>query len=1263
VNPLLARFHLEDVRVLSRHENRLVIRGNEPGDGRPVIFKCLAVPHSEAQRRAFQSEFLLLDGVAHPYWAQPRGFGSLPDGSLFFKLKPAPGDPLSSRRPPAGWNARNLEIVRRILSGLDALHRLGFAHLDLKPEQVIVAWDRGASWAGGAPASGPVAAKGASEAAGQGTVEERGESAAVEAPGENATEQAGGDALERAGEAAVEQTGEDAVEQAGERATTKAVREAGAHCRLTVTLVDLGLAAPFATSIRPRGTAGFMAPEILTGEGSWDRRADLYAFGALLHWLVADRPVFSGTSASQVLAAQLDGFSGPRSPGEFPARLGSLLEDLLAVDPRARPADCSEVWSRLRDIEPQGPSTTPDPRLTASPFFTFQGRQKEVDRFTGWIGELVSAPEATDAVCRIAGEPGIGKRRLAARLASVAQILGWTPAEEGAPARRAPGGPEPDRGRDGQRLHRVVPDPGGIPSEEPGKGRRSRAGGAEDRDPGRGREIRLRIQTVPHPAGEASTDPAGNPNRVHGPRGDPNATAGGREELLLELAPLPTSCTIEMVRGGWIETEALAERVARLSLGNPHLLHSLVRRVPHVLDLGSRHVRPDAFDRSLAPSPEWVEWIRVQLAALNEEGRDAAMFLALTGNLPPAPETVRSLRGQQRPRFRLLLGPLQDRGILVAPEGRLTFASRLWSEAVVAADPDRASRIGRRIMDGAPATGSGDPGRMAQLALRLGDAERLAGLLEPGMAALHARFRFEEEIRLFGDAARLLGDAADPLVNGGPSVSAATLSRLVEAVLSLGHAGKWLPDRWKDGDRGETPAELDRVLRGWRLLADNDVDGALEALGTQLAPVEDPVGFARICLRSRALSRKGDLGRALEELRELRGTDRSPDRRWEPMLRLLEFNTLYNNRQYLEAQEQIERIAPTLARLSPPDQALFLFNRARIDFQLDRSPRADEDVESSRRIWRRLGFSQNHLTCVGYSAALAFEENDLARAQQLTRQLLHEWLSRGDWENCADQLNNLALVGLNRGQLGISLQAARDARHFALRARSVLHEREAREMEARILVRMGQHARAEELIHRQLEGEEEAPAASLHDLLGESLLARGCAERGRAALVRAKQGYLEDGAIDEVSELLVTWMQLESDLGEEPRALDLYREMAQYEKQASPLARSKLLLTQAEMAAEGYLDLRGVPGGAESLLRDAARDLREHDLGYYSWRAHWRLGQLGGRGGRREEAEEEYRIAGALMMNLTRSLGREDWIETFLELPAPSRLIEELPLD
>ncbi|MBK8230319.1 MAG: serine/threonine-protein kinase PknK [Candidatus Eisenbacteria bacterium] len=123
--------------TLARRPDRAVFEVDDRVFDRRVVLKCLFAGSGHEEEAAFRAEFLLLDRLAHPYWAGCDDFGELTSGGLYFTLERARGRTLA-HSPIRGWCPEVIEISRRILSALHTLHTIGYAQLDLKPEQILV---------------------------------------------------------------------------------------------------------------------------------------------------------------------------------------------------------------------------------------------------------------------------------------------------------------------------------------------------------------------------------------------------------------------------------------------------------------------------------------------------------------------------------------------------------------------------------------------------------------------------------------------------------------------------------------------------------------------------------------------------------------------------------------------------------------------------------------------------------------------------------------------------------------------------------------------------------------------------------------------------------------------------------------------------------------------------------------------------------------------------------------------------------------------
>ena len=91
------------------------------------------------------------------------------------------------------------------------------------------------------------------------------------------------------------------------------------------------------------GTAAYMAPEQARGKAV-DHRADIWAFGVVLHEMVTGARPFDGETVSDTIAAVLK--TEPDLAG-VPNELRRVLETCLQKDPRNRLRDIGDVWILL----------------------------------------------------------------------------------------------------------------------------------------------------------------------------------------------------------------------------------------------------------------------------------------------------------------------------------------------------------------------------------------------------------------------------------------------------------------------------------------------------------------------------------------------------------------------------------------------------------------------------------------------------------------------------------------------------------------------------------------------------------------------------------------------------------------------------------------------------------------------------------------------------------------------------------------------------
>ncbi len=111
------------------------------------------------------------------------------------------------------------------------------------------------------------------------------------------------------------------------------------------------------------GTVRYISPEQIRG-ADVGPASDLYALGVTLYELVAGRPPFTGSDATQVLTQHLT--AEPVAPSQHvpgvPAELERLILELLAKQPEQRPASASDVVAALAALRTPAPAPAPPRR-------------------------------------------------------------------------------------------------------------------------------------------------------------------------------------------------------------------------------------------------------------------------------------------------------------------------------------------------------------------------------------------------------------------------------------------------------------------------------------------------------------------------------------------------------------------------------------------------------------------------------------------------------------------------------------------------------------------------------------------------------------------------------------------------------------------------------------------------------------------------------------------------------------------------------------
>lgn len=119
-----------------------------------------------------------------------------------------------------------------------------------------------------------------------------------------------------------------------------------------ITLVDFGIATsawrPDPDRGQMKGTRGYMAPEVITGERDADARCDLWSAGVILYELTMGRRLYEG-SAMRVMASVVDGPTpSPASArAGYPPALDAVVRTALARTVDDRFADARSMGEAL----------------------------------------------------------------------------------------------------------------------------------------------------------------------------------------------------------------------------------------------------------------------------------------------------------------------------------------------------------------------------------------------------------------------------------------------------------------------------------------------------------------------------------------------------------------------------------------------------------------------------------------------------------------------------------------------------------------------------------------------------------------------------------------------------------------------------------------------------------------------------------------------------------------------------------------------------
>jgi serine/threonine-protein kinase len=113
------------------------------------------------------------------------------------------------------------------------------------------------------------------------------------------------------------------------------------------------------------GTPAFLAPELVSGRGPFDRRADIYGLGCVAFWLLTGRPPFEASDAMSLLKHHSE--TAPAAPSAISkapvsADMDALVLECLSKDPSRRPASADDLRERLNALPDPTPWDQPRAR-------------------------------------------------------------------------------------------------------------------------------------------------------------------------------------------------------------------------------------------------------------------------------------------------------------------------------------------------------------------------------------------------------------------------------------------------------------------------------------------------------------------------------------------------------------------------------------------------------------------------------------------------------------------------------------------------------------------------------------------------------------------------------------------------------------------------------------------------------------------------------------------------------------------------------------
>jgi Nif-specific regulatory protein len=191
--------------------------------------------------------------------------------------------------------------------------------------------------------------------------------------------------------------------------------------KINVKILDFGFAGEITPTSVPRGTLGYIAPEIFRGQ--MDTRSDLYSLGVIIYEVLTGQKPFEAKSLYELIRKQL--FNDFVPPDvirpEVPEELNRLVVSLLNGTPNLRPPSAFdaflEIFSLVKEKVSLKEISSRQKRILLNPAFI--GRDEILEDFKKRLSKI---KDGYPKFILYKGQKGIGKSRLLEELKFITQL-------------------------------------------------------------------------------------------------------------------------------------------------------------------------------------------------------------------------------------------------------------------------------------------------------------------------------------------------------------------------------------------------------------------------------------------------------------------------------------------------------------------------------------------------------------------------------------------------------------------------------------------------------------------------------------------------------------------------------------------------------------------------------------------------------------------------------------------------------------------------